>query len=364
MKKLFTHTHMLINRIIAFLLIFTIFPFQILCISVNSATTTFGNDIISERLDKALSSAKDDDIFYVMLWFFNNSKKEIQSRISEEIGKSELEWKMSLSEKTTLDEIHDFKKSKARIASEIYKRNNDKIAESELKGEEIDYISRYSPVILAHLSKNKIQSIAKSECIESIDLYFGDKVTLCASPSDEMIASHTTLAKNSYGYNGTGVKIGIVDVSVPNLTSVIGTHLPSGCTYYVDPNSNNISYGSSHATYCGNIIANVANGAEIYFTQRADTLIAIEWLVDQGVDVISMSMSIGAGDKTNSYTAYSRWYDHISYQHYISMCLAAGNTGNATALPTSGIGASTGIHEAQMAYNVITVASMDFKNTT
>ncbi len=177
-----------------------------------------------------------------------------------------------------------------------------------------------------------------------------------------MEASRATLAKNTYGYDGTGIKVGILDMDVPFLDAAPGNGLPSDCVYYIDPNGVKVA-GNTHAVICGDIIANVVPQAVLYFAGGNGTLEGIEWLVDQGVDVISMSIVSGNGDYTNSYTDYSRWYDHIGYEHYITMCLCAGNSGDLTTPPTSGIGASTGIHEAQMAYNVITVGSLNFNST-
>ncbi len=130
--------------------------------SANDQIIEGSNDtVISGRLEEAMKDAAENTTFYVMLWFKNYSKSEISSRMTNKHGMSEEEWKIQLSDKTSLDEIRKYKTLKAQISSEVYTRNNNDIAKKYFNSEEISYISRYSPVVLAHLCKEKILKIAE-----------------------------------------------------------------------------------------------------------------------------------------------------------------------------------------------------------
>ena len=118
------------------------------------------------------------------------------------------------------------------------------------------------------------------------------------------------------GYNGTGVKVGIIDGHF-NITATIGDNLPQqaditcmdGCMntrYHTSP-SNWLDDDPAHGTAVAEIVMDMAPAVELflaYVDRDRDSLHeAVNWLIDdQDVDIISMSLRYpfeGPGDGTS-----------------------------------------------------------------
>ncbi|MBK8231326.1 MAG: S8 family serine peptidase [Candidatus Eisenbacteria bacterium] len=108
------------------------------------------------------------------------------------------------------------------------------------------------------------------------------------------------------GYRGQGVRVGVIDVSFQGYGPLLGSELPTSVTarsFYDGANGNgNINgNGSRHGTACAEVIHDVAPEAELYFAAVANDLDlerAVDWMIDQGVEVISHSLAwfVGGGD--------------------------------------------------------------------
>lgn len=114
-------------------------------------------------------------------------------------------------------------------------------------------------------------------------------------------------AWRSAGVDGTGVKIGIIDVGFTGYTTLLRTDLPASVTVknFVDGQSDAQVNGTTpHGTACAEIIHDVAPGAQLYFAKVAqivDIEEAADWLEAQGVEVISSSIgtyNVSPGDGT------------------------------------------------------------------
>jgi len=108
---------------------------------------------------------------------------------------------------------------------------------------------------------------------------------------------------NSAGYNGTGVKVGILDVGFSGYASLLGTELPS--TVSTNWSVSLKGPGTNiHGTACAEIIYDIAPGAQFYlanFDNEVEMGNAVNWMISQGVDVISCSIGWpvgGPGDGT------------------------------------------------------------------
>ena len=107
----------------------------------------------------------------------------------------------------------------------------------------------------------------------------------------------------SAGYTGSGVKIGIVDVGYAGYAALKGTELPASVTTRWF-GSGETAGSNPHGTACAEIIYDIAPDAEFYLTNVDDAIDfgnAVDWLIAQGVDVISCSlgwMLTGPGDGT------------------------------------------------------------------
>ena len=105
-------------------------------------------------------------------------------------------------------------------------------------------------------------------------------------------------AWNNAGYNGSGVKIGILDGSFGNYATMQSAgEVPSPAGYYWSPS---IGHGTDiHGTACTEIVYDIAPNATYYLANVATDAewgAAVDWLIAQGVNVISCSIGFTAAD--------------------------------------------------------------------
>ncbi len=116
------------------------------------------------------------------------------------------------------------------------------------------------------------------------------------------------------------------------------------------------SASSDHATIVARLMVGENDGivpdAKLYCTQITDSLFDdIDWLLDQGVNVINMSNGVINGGQ---YDDAAEWIDHIASYHSVHFVCAAGNY-----YPINGFDLFT----PATAYNTLTVGSYDDNNT-
>jgi hypothetical protein len=126
-------------------------------------------------------------------------------------------------------------------------------------------------------------------------LRVGDQTT-------EGVAASNVSAWHTAGYDGTGVRIAVIDVGFADYIDLLGTDLPASVTVY-DWTGSGMG-GSEHGTACAEIAYDVAYGATIDL-HKIGTNVELGNAVDQAiaddVDIISMSLSWpidGPGDGT------------------------------------------------------------------
>ena len=115
-------------------------------------------------------------------------------------------------------------------------------------------------------------------------------------------------AWHTAGYDGTGVRIGIIDVGFQGFGS-IGADLPAarigGIRNFTDGESPSVvTGGGPHGTACAEIIHDIAPNATLYLAKvgsELDIEEAADWLQTAGVDIISSSIgvwNVSPGDGT------------------------------------------------------------------
>lgn len=107
----------------------------------------------------------------------------------------------------------------------------------------------------------------------------------------EGVALHGAPAMFAHGVTGQGVKVGVLDCGgFSGYQALLGTDLPPSITLWngaADPVGSNV-----HGAGCAEIIHDMAPDAALYFAHdgdEAEYYAAVDWLVAQGVDVISYS---------------------------------------------------------------------------
>lgn len=165
------------------------------------------------------------------------------------------------------------------------------------------------------------------------------------------------------GLTGKGVKVAILDTGVnanhPDLKVVSGQSFVSYTDSYQDDNGHGTHVAGIIAALNNSIgIVGVAPEASIYAAKvldengdgfTSDVVKAIEWSLNQGVNIINLSM----GGKTSSRHLEAALDD--AYQHGALIIAAAGNQGNA-----SGTGDTVDFPAAYE--SVIAVAAIDQQN--
>lgn len=244
------------------------------------------------------------------------------------------------------------------LARAMYSDMNGKFAEEHLQDYDIVYVSQYSPVVIAELDYEGVTDLAATSDTEFLDYYESE----CTEEMDVSIpVVRANTVQNSYGYTGSGIKIGQVEPEVPDIKSA---QLSKSHIYTYPTGSST----SPHATMVASIMVGqqtsslpkgVAPEATLYSAssdKAGGPIQAIEWLLSQGVNVINASIRVDGNsslgtDSYNTYGSVSKWIDHIAINHSVHFVKSAGNSG------------SSGVTSGGMAYNAITVGNIDDKNT-
>lgn len=286
--------------------------------------------LISEDNYAYLKSIEDEDYY----------EKELSSCIDDSAKKLAEENSLLMNEL-----IH----KKRHYSAGMYSVQNRLLLESVgLTTEQCEYISRYSPSIMIDLTPGEIQKLASCDNIEMI--YYLDKYNTdieAKTVSDFVADAYGDYTKNTLGWTGSGVKIGILELAHISSSSHISN------LHYTEPFSSNFESDKiNHANNVGAIIAG-ANGfapdAIVYSTYLSDSspyYEALERLIDCGVSIINASLKCGT--VTGDYGAADKWCDHITSQHNITFIKSAGNKSGSPELRITPPG---------MAYNAITVGS-------
>ena len=124
--------------------------------------------------------------------------------------------------------------------------------------------------------------------------------------TSEGVAETNASAWQAAGYDGTGVKIGVIDGGFIGYAALLGGELPAAANVVAwgAGSGGSENGGTDHGTAVAEIVHDVAPGAKLYIA-RVDTEVDIgnakDWMVSQGVKVINTSLgwpSWGPGDGT------------------------------------------------------------------
>ena len=226
------------------------------------------------------------------------------------------------------------------------------VAELRLQGYEPDYVSLYAPLIFVELPKEAILSLNQREDVDTI---YGP------GEYQDMLDSARPTQKgnivNNWGYNGTGVKVAILE---DNRIEFGNPYIPDGVTRDMGGTTDTHSaatagiVASTHGTYQG-----IAPGASLYSANApgyigANITAAMDWAVSQGVNVINNSW--GESVPTPDLNIYDRHLDWIVRNVWATVIVAAGNSG-------PGCGGTGGITSPAKGFNVISVGNYVDQNT-
>ena len=150
------------------------------------------------------------------------------------------------------------------------------------------------------------------------------------------------------GFAGQSIRVGILDLGFDGYRSLLGSELPESVVsasfiYGKEPDGS----GEVHGTACAEIVHEMAPDAELYFAAYDSTLVgmgqAVEWLLSQGVHIISNSTTGVVGPMDGSDEAAALVDEAVS-----SGVLWVNSSGNAAEEHYRGLFTDTdgdGLHE-------------------
>ena len=156
--------------------------------------------------------------------------------------------------------------------------------------------------------------------------------------------AHGATAWHSAGYRGQGVKVGVIDLEFQSFSGLRGTELPSSvqarCYLSSSISSNLLSDcergGGPHGTAVTEVLYETAPGASYYISRvvsKGTVRSAVNWMVSQGVDVITTSVHWlwdGPGNGTSPYTDSPLRSINTGVSGGSVFTVAAGNEAGAT----------------------------------
>ncbi len=174
-------------------------------------------------------------------------------------------------------------------------------------GQLVEHLSNLNHVIRLELPK-------KATIQQSLIVGQGVNLTL---------ASHWHAA----GFSGQGIKIGILDLGFANYRDLLGNELPAEVTVETFGDTSDFDK-EAHGTACAEIIHEMAPEATLYlaYYDGSDAAMgqAVEWLMEQGVSIISNSTN-SIGTTPLNGTGFSADLVNQAYQQGIFWVNSAGN---------------------------------------
>ena len=111
---------------------------------------------------------------------------------------------------------------------------------------------------------------------------------------------------NAAGFTGYGVKVAILDAGFSGYESRLGSSLPGHVVTRSFRRDGDIEGGTEHGRRAAEVVHSVAPGADLYlvnFTTVTELSAAVDYLIDQDVDIVSFSLGYihnGPGDGTGA----------------------------------------------------------------
>ncbi len=302
-------------------------------------------DVISQKLLEAMQKQPEEKV-QVLVWMEDTDLSNVSGEAFLSLDKdiTSLE-ELITREDIVIDDIQQYVQRKRELSVALYEEHNKRMIETFFKDKDVIYVSKYSPLVLLNLDKDSIVRASQEKEIKIIDLYIPDGYDCEMNIANNV--TRASLVYPTYGYGGYGVKIGVLENSITN-ASFPGINIVS--------QNGTVAYGQDSLVHVNSVVAiisSIAPDAKYYIADHSNMsdYQAIEWLLDQGVNIINASQPVG-NDDHNTYGIASRWLDHIAYNHDVHFVKSAGNDGE------------EGITSGGMAYNIITVGAINDQRDT
>lgn len=108
---------------------------------------------------------------------------------------------------------------------------------------------------------------------------------------------------DTHGEAGAGVRVAVVDLDFTGWQNLRGVELPADTYFKSFLNSGSAGSFSAHGTAVAEIIHDIAPAAQLYLLQIAETsdfVQAVDWCIDNGMNVANMSLAFVASSRDGS----------------------------------------------------------------
>lgn len=335
--------------------------FSASAVLINDDATVANKDVqITDALTKAIDSANSNELIDVYIWMPDIEHAKIKSKVATRYFDS----------KTTLEDASNetiqnyIEASRGELKTAYIVANESKIARLENTCGSFKklFVSSYAPMLIVSMTKAQIAKAATlKDDIKILDLFENIEGTLESNIANSN--SGATAVRDSLGYTGSGVKLGMIELGNPlaltEYNSLFNTAKIHLATSFTADNQSNRLHATRVAaimvgkgtTYGGVTYKGIAPDAELYCAQATTTsqlYSSVETLINNGVNAINISMGFGTQTR---YTTMNLWFDHIAYAHDVHIVKSAGNNGEYITAPG-------------LSYNIVTVgAFVDNDNT-
>jgi subtilisin family serine protease len=182
----------------------------------------------------------------------------------------------------------------------------------ELAGGQTTGISRYGSTLQGWVFPSTLQRLAADPAITAVRRpHLAEPVeTSIGRATSEALAAMSVNSWHDAGIRGRGVKVAVIDVGFSGAQAIFGSDLPSSVTgkNFVDNQTDSQVYSTStHGTRVTEIIYDIAPEAQYYLIKistNIDLEQAVQYAIDQGVDLISTSLiwyNVTPGDGTGMF---------------------------------------------------------------
>lgn len=313
---------------------------------------------------KAAFDSNDDEAVKVVIWSEDVTIESVEAEV-ERLKSTTMQCEGVTEREDDMSAIQSEIRLERSIAAREYYRNNLDFAVNtlDIDEESIEFISKYSPLIICRLDQDSVINVANNKKVESITLDIDDFLTEetleSNSVSPRSTVDPTTIGEvkeligadlvQAAGYDGSGIILGMFENNKPDVNNAAfnGVRLKIICQEGLEV--------GEHATQVASIMVGngneaIAPGFSKLYCAGGSYRSGIEWLLDNGVNVINISCSpyywINGIQVYSEYADHSKWLDHIAYNHSVHVVAGAGNEG------------ANGVSLYAMAFNVIAVGNV------
>lgn len=164
----------------------------------------------------------------------------------------------------------------------------------------------------AYVRPDQLPWLEQLSAVDAVGAILPPKTTVLGQGATNLNAPNW----NSFGFTGSGIKVGIIDVGFQSYGSLIGTELPTpaGLRCYTavgsfTANLADCQASTVHGTAVAETIIDVAPNVSLYLANpisSLDLMNTVSWMASQGVQVINQSLQWfweGPGDGTTIYAS-------------------------------------------------------------